>query len=84
MLGWLIAPIITSIVASILIVKVWDTLFGGVTNSFLGVARAGLFVGTWATITTAAGMRGVNGMTRRLSSSALLRRLRTLAGSGRS
>ena len=83
-MNWLVAPIITSIVASILIVKLWDAFFGGVTNSFLGVARAGLFVGTWAAITTAAGMRGVNGMTRRLGGSALLRRLRTLAGSGRS
>ena len=78
-MSWLIAPIITSIVLSILIVKVWGIVFGGVSNSFLGVTQGGLVVGTWAAITTAAGIRGVNNMARRLNGSATLRRLRTLA-----
>ena len=83
-MSWLIAPIITSIVASILLLKIWDTLSGGVSNAFLGVARGGLFVGVWAAIITAAGMRGVNNMTRRINGSAIVRRLRTLASDERS
>ena len=82
-MGWLIAPIITSIVGSILIVKAWDAIFGGVSSGFLGVARTGLFVSTWAAITAASGMRGVNNLTRRVNGSAALRRLRTLTNSER-
>ena len=77
-MSWLVAPIITSIVFSILIVKVWGIVFGGVSNIFLGVAQGGLVIGMWTAITTAAGMRGVNNMTRRLNGSATLRRLRAL------
>lgn len=77
-MGWLTGPIIVSIVFSILIVKAWDAIFGGVSSGFLGVARASLFVGTWTAITTASGMRGVNKMARRLNGSAALRQLRTL------
>ncbi len=82
-MGWLVAPIITSLVGAILLVKVWDIIFGGVSGSFLGVARAGVFVGTWAAITTASGMRGVNSLTRRVNGSAIIKRLRTLTNSER-
>ncbi len=82
-MGWLVAPVITSIVGAILLVKVWDVVVGGPTNSFLEVARAVLFVGTWTAITTAAGMRGVDNAAKRLNGSSLLRRLRTLTSGGR-
>lgn len=83
-MSWLIAPIISSIVASILLFKIWDTFAGGVSGSFLGVVRGGLVVGAWVAIMTTFGMRGVNNMARRINGSSLLRRLRTLAGSERS
>jgi hypothetical protein len=78
--SWLVAPIITSFVGAILLVKLWDIAFGGVSSGFLGVARAGLFIGTWTAITAASGMRGVSNLTRRVNGSATLKRLRTLAG----
>ena len=83
-MSWLIGPILASIVASILIVKIWDTLSGGVSNSFLGVARGVLFVGAWVAIITATGMRGVNNTVRRINGSAMVRRLRTLVSDERS
>ena len=83
MLTWLTGPIIASVVFAMLIVKVWDMVFGGLSSGFLGVARAGLFIGTWTAITAASGMRGVNNLTRRLNDSAIIRRLRTLALSER-
>ena len=83
-MSWLIAPIISSIVASILIYKILDVVFGGVTSSFLGVVRSGLSLGAWAAIITVSGMRGVNNTARRINGSGIIRRLRTLAGSERS
>ena len=83
-MSWLLGPIITSIVASILIVKIWDTLSGGVSGSFLGVVRGILFVGAWVAIITVAGMRGVNSTIRRINGSAMVRRLRTLVSDERS
>ena len=83
-MSWLIGPILASIVASILIVKIWDTLSGGVSGSFLGVVRGVLFVGAWVAIITAAGMRGVNSTIRRINGSAMVRRLRTLVSDERS
>ena len=83
-MSWLIGPILASIVASVLIVKIWDTLSGGVSGSFLGVVRGVLFVGAWVAIITVAGMRGVNNTVRRINGSAVIRRLRTLTSGERS
>ena len=83
-MNWLLGPIISSIIASILLVKIWNVLTGGVSNSFLGVAKGVLYVGAWVVIITAFGMRGVNSAARRINDSALVKRLRTLTGSGRS
>ena len=83
-MNWLIAPIISSIIASILIIKIWNGITEGVSNSFLGVARGVLFVGAWVAIITTLGMRKVNSVARRINGSAIVKRLRTLASGGRS
>lgn len=83
-MSWLIAPIVSSIVASVLIYKLLDMLFGGVSSTFLGLARGVLSIGAWAVIITMIGMRGVNNMVRRINGSAIMGRLRTLTSGERS
>ena len=83
-MNWLLGPIITSIVASILIYKIWDFLSGGMTNSITGIARLFVLVGAWAAIITAFGMRRVTNLARRIIGSGIVKRLRTLAGGERS
>lgn len=57
MLGWLVGYTLASIVAAIIIVRIFDYLFAGATGNIAASARLGLFVATWTVVTTKVGMR---------------------------
>ena len=65
-MGWLVNYILASMVASFIVVKIFDYIFAGVTNSLVSSARFGLFVVTWAAVTAKAGMLGVTKQVRQL------------------
>lgn len=66
MIRWLLGPTIASLVASFLVIRLFDILFSGVTGTVANVARPVLFTGTWSATTAASGMRGVNERVRKL------------------
>ena len=49
---------LASLAASFIVVKLFDYIFAGATGSLVSIARAGLFVATWAAVTAQVGMRG--------------------------
>ena len=55
-MGWLVGYTLASIVTSFIVVKIFDYIFAGVTNSLVGSARFGLFIVTWTAVTAQAGM----------------------------
>ena len=57
-MGWLVGPTLASFVAAFIVVRVFDHVFSGATGTLVSVARAGVFVATWTTVTAQAGMRG--------------------------
>ena len=65
-MGWLIGPTLASFVAAFIVVKIFDYVFSGMSDSLASVARAGLFVGTWTAVTAKAGMHGFSQKMRRL------------------
>lgn len=58
MLGWLVGYTLASIVAAIIVVRIFDYIFAGATGSIVNVARLALFVITWTLITAKSGMHG--------------------------
>jgi len=54
--GWLVNYILASMVASFIVVKIFDYIFGAVTSSLASGARLGLFVAIWTGVTAKAGM----------------------------
>ena len=65
-MGWLVSSTLASIVTSLIVVKIFDWIFAGVTDGLLSIPRAGLFIGTWTAVTAQAGMRGFTKRVRRL------------------
>ena len=65
-MGWLISSTLASIVISLVVVKIFDWIFAGVTDGLLSIPRAGLFVGTWTAVTAKAGMSGFSKRVRQL------------------
>ena len=65
-MGWLGGPILASIVASFVVVKILDYVFEGVNNGLVSSARFGLFVATWTAVTAKAGMNGFSSRIRNL------------------
>ena len=65
-MGWLISSTLASIVTSLIVVKIFDWLFAGVTDGLLSIPRFGLFVVTWTVVTAQAGMHGFRKRVRRL------------------
>ena len=57
-MGWLFGYTLSSIVASIVVVKIFDYLFAGAASGLVSSTRAGIFVATWTAVTAQAGMRG--------------------------
>ena len=68
-MGWLIGPTLASFFAAFLAVKLFDFIFGGVTNSMTSMARAGVFIGTWTAVTTKGGMHGFTKKVKQLKAS---------------
>lgn len=66
MLGWLVGYTLASIVAALLIVRIFDYIFAGVTGNIASVARFGLFVITWTAVTWKAGMHSFTAQVRQL------------------
>jgi len=64
-IGWLVGPGLVSLIASLIVVRIFDLVFGA-TSGLINTARAGLFVGTWTAVTTGSGMRDVAKWARRL------------------
>ena len=65
-MGWLLGSTLASIVASIIVVKIFDYIFEGASSGLVSAARVGLFVATWTAITASAGMRGFSKRVRQL------------------
>src|SRR3990167_9121947 len=65
-LGWLIGPTIASFVAAVIVVKLFDHIVAGATNTLLSIVRPSLFVATWTAVTAKLGMHGFTGKVRQL------------------
>ena len=65
-MGWLVGSTLASLVAAVIVVKLFDYLFAGMAGGFASSVRAGLFVGTWTVVTVKSGMHGVTGQVRQL------------------
>jgi hypothetical protein len=65
-MGWLVGAVLASLVASVIIVKVFDYLFAGLMGGLASTARTVLFVGTWTAVTVSSGMHGLTSQVRQL------------------
>lgn len=65
-MGWFVGVTLASLVAGVIIVKIFDYFFAGMVGGFASTIRACLFVGTWTAITAKSGMHGVTGHVRQL------------------
>lgn len=66
-MGWLLGVTIASALGAFLILGLYDYFFAGLLGGVVaGVARPGLFVGTWTAITTGLGVREVSNKKRQL------------------
>jgi hypothetical protein len=64
--GWLVGNVLASLVAAVIVVRIFDYIFAGVTGSVVNVARAGVFVAAWSGVTARAGMHGFASKVRQL------------------
>ena len=65
-MGWLIGPTLFSLLLAFLAVKLFEYVFPGVMGWLGSVARFGVFIITWTTVTVVAGMHGFTGKVRQL------------------
>ena len=65
-MGWLVGSTLASMVASFIVVKIFDYIFAGVTSGLVSGARFPLFVVTWTAVTAKAGMHGFTKRVRQL------------------
>lgn len=56
-MSWLVSLVVMSALGSALVVKIFSVLFGGILGPLAGMAKDGLFVGTWTAITVGLGIR---------------------------
>ena len=68
-MGWLVSYTIASIVGALFIMRLFDYVFAGVVGGVAHIARLGLFVGMWTTITAKSGMRDFTNKVKRLRKS---------------
>lgn len=73
-MGWLVGPILASLVTSFIVVKIFDYIFEGVTGVLVNIARFGLFGVTWTAVTAQAGMHGFSRRVRQLRQATQKRR----------
>ena len=57
-MGWLVSSTLASLVASFIVVRIFDYIFAGATSGLVSIPRFGLFVITWSAVTARAGMNG--------------------------
>lgn len=69
MVGWLAGYTLASIVTAVIVVKIFDYVFAGMTGSVASSARVGLFVGTWTAVTAKTGIHGFSQKVRQLRQS---------------
>ena len=65
-MGWLVGATLASLVAAVIVVKVFAYLFAGMVGGLANTARAGLFVVTWTAVTVKSGMHGFTSQLRQL------------------
>lgn len=65
-MGWLVGSTLASLVAAVIVVKIFDYLLAGMVGGFANAARMGLFVVTWTAVTVKSGMHGVTAQVRQL------------------
>ena len=65
-MSWLVSLVVTSLLGSYLITKIFDTIFGGILGPAASTAKNSVFVSTWTAITTGLGLRGINKTARNL------------------
>lgn len=65
-MGWLVGSTLASLVAAVIVVKIFDYLFAGMVGGLANAARTGLFVATWTAVTVRSGMHGVTAQARQL------------------
>ena len=68
-MGWLLGYTLASMAAAFIAIRIFDSLSSGVAGSLTGVARASVFVITWAAVTAQSGMRGFSRSAGRLRQS---------------
>ena len=57
---WLVSLVVASLVGSVLIVKIFETIFGGILGpTLVNAAKNSLFVSVWTAITAGKGMHDV-------------------------
>ena len=65
-MGWLIGPTLAAFAAAFIVIKLFDYVFSGVTDTLGSVARAGVFIVTWTAVMVQLGTRGFTSKVRRL------------------
>ena len=65
-MGWLINQVIASVVLSVIVVKAWEAIVGGIIGPSANAAKTGIFVSVWTAFTTATGLRAFTELVRRL------------------
>ena len=56
-MGWLINQVIASVVLSVIVVKIWETIVGGLIGPAAHAVKTSVFVGVWSAFTTVTGLR---------------------------
>ena len=85
-MGWLIGPTLAAFFAAFIVIKLFDYVFSGVTDTLGSVARAGVFIVTCTAVMVNFGMRGFTSKVRQLRQGnakaikALSKGIRTLGG----
>ena len=57
-MGWLVGQVVSSMLGAVLVVKIFDTIFGSILWPALNAVKTGLFVSVWTAIATSLGLRG--------------------------
>ena len=65
-MSWLVSLVITSMLGAALVVKICDTIFGGIIGPTANAAKASIFVSAWTALTTLLGIRSVKKTARNL------------------
>ena len=65
-MSWLIGYTLASMAAAFIVIRIFDYVVSGATDN---LARASVFVATWAAVTAQSGMRGISKSARQLRKS---------------